>query len=254
MNANPTTNPYSITLPFLYAVAADDEPLDLAIPARKNTKRTGELGEAAFLHQAAGRGYKILRPWGDSERYDFVIDACAGFRRIQVKCTESLNARGYQVQSTFCDRRRKGKLTRHDIDFLAAYIIPLDLWYIVPVQAFPASASLRFYPDLHDASNSTRDARQPAAPSSKKINAATRNNSPSRTSRRSQASSPGAPSFLRPVRKDERSPGAPSFPRSVRNDGKSHSNNTTSRHRKKTYPRRRARLESYREAWHLLKE
>lgn len=196
MNTGATTNPYSITIPFLYAVAADDEPLDLPLPRRKNTKRTGELGEAAFLHQAAARGYKILRPWGDSERYDFVIDAGAGFRRIQVKCTESLNARGYQVQSTFCDRRRKGKLTRHDIDFLAAYIIPLDLWYIVPVQAFPASASLRFYPGSKD-----------AVPNS-------------RTSRRSLAAS----------RSKSRSRSA------------------------KTYPKRRARLESYREAWHLLTE
>lgn len=131
-------------IPFLYAVADPDLP---DRPRRKNTKRTGELGEAAFLHKAASLGFKILRPWGDSERYDFVIDAGAGFRRVQVKCTESINAHGYQIQSIYCDGRRKAKLTLRDIDFLAAYIIPLDLWYIVPVRAFPASASLRFYPD-----------------------------------------------------------------------------------------------------------
>lgn len=141
---NPTPQPGII--PFLYAVAEPDHPFNPRPRRRKNTKRTGELGEAAFLHRAARLGYKILRPWGDSERYDFVIDAGAGFRRVQVKCTESLNASGYQIQSTYCDGRRKGKLTIRDIDFLAAYIIPLDLWYIVPVRAFPASASLRFYP------------------------------------------------------------------------------------------------------------
>src|SRR2546430_14529241 len=42
---------------------------------RPNTKRTGELAEAAFLHKAVGLGLKVTKPWGDSERYDFVVDA-----------------------------------------------------------------------------------------------------------------------------------------------------------------------------------
>ena len=42
---------------------------------RPNTKRTGELAEAAFLHKAVGLGLKVTKPWGDSERYDFVADA-----------------------------------------------------------------------------------------------------------------------------------------------------------------------------------
>jgi hypothetical protein len=50
------------------------------------------------------------------------------------------------VQSTYCDKKKKGKYTARDVDILVAYVIPLDLWYVVPVEAFPASASLRFYP------------------------------------------------------------------------------------------------------------
>src|SRR2546428_5464351 len=42
---------------------------------RPNIKRTGELAEAAFLHKAVGLGLKVTKPWGDSERYDFVVDA-----------------------------------------------------------------------------------------------------------------------------------------------------------------------------------
>jgi hypothetical protein len=116
---------------------------------RKNTKLTGELGEAAFLHTAIQRGLCVARPWGDSRRYDFIVQSspCSNtFHRIQVKCTESLNARGFQVQATYCDRKRKGKYTPADIDFLIAYIIPLHLFYIVPIAACPKSASLRFYP------------------------------------------------------------------------------------------------------------
>ena len=117
---------------------------------RKNTKLTGELGEAAFLHAAIHRGLCIARPWGDSRRYDFIIQSSPTsntFHRIQVKCTESPNASGFQVQSTYCDRKRKGKYTPGDIDFLVAYIIPHNIFYIVPIAACPKSASLRFYPE-----------------------------------------------------------------------------------------------------------
>jgi hypothetical protein len=79
-------------------------------PARKrpNTKRTGELAEAAFLFKAQLLGFHLAKPWGDSERYDFIIDNGQRCLRVQVKCTESINARAYQVQSTYCNKKRKG--------------------------------------------------------------------------------------------------------------------------------------------------
>lgn len=112
-----------------------------------NTKRTGELAEAAFVVKAASLGFAVSKPWGDSERYDFILDAGHRTWRVQIKCTESTNAGGYQVQSTYTDRKQKGHYTADDIDVLVAYILPLDLWYVVPAHALPASASLRFYPE-----------------------------------------------------------------------------------------------------------
>jgi hypothetical protein len=112
-----------------------------------NTKRTGELAEAAFVVNAASLGYAVSKPWGDSERYDFILDSGPRTWRVQIKCTESLNANGYQVQSTYTDQKKKGHYTSEDIDVLVAYILPLNLWYVVPANAFPASASLRFYPE-----------------------------------------------------------------------------------------------------------
>src|SRR5437016_1651581 len=112
-----------------------------------NTKRTGELAEAAFVVKAAGLGFAVSKPWGDSERYDFILDAGHCTWRVQIKCTESTNAGGYQVQSTYSDCKQKGHYTADDIDILVAYILPLDLWYIVPAHALPQSASLRFYPE-----------------------------------------------------------------------------------------------------------
>jgi hypothetical protein len=113
---------------------------------RPNTKRTGELAEAAFVVKAASLGFAVSKPWGDSERYDFILDAGHRTFRVQVKCTESINANAYQVQSTYTDGNHKGHYTAADIDVLVGYVLPFDLWYVVPVDALPGSASLRFYP------------------------------------------------------------------------------------------------------------
>ena len=50
-------------------------------------KQRGELAEMRFMLKAAGLGFGVAKPWGDSERYDFVLDSGKGFLRIQVKST-----------------------------------------------------------------------------------------------------------------------------------------------------------------------
>jgi hypothetical protein len=39
------------------------------------TKRRGELAELAFVLKAASLGFGVSRPFGDSERYDAILDA-----------------------------------------------------------------------------------------------------------------------------------------------------------------------------------
>src|SRR5213593_2000715 len=140
-------------------------------PSRKikrvNTKRKGELSEAAFLLKAAGLGFGVAKPWGDSERYDFILDShCPDSHnhdshnndsrnhavdrrlwRVQLKCTEVVRARGYDVQPIY-SIYGQGKMvyTADDIDVLVAHIIPLDIWYVLPIEAFAPCKSLRFYP------------------------------------------------------------------------------------------------------------
>ena len=116
-------------------------------PRRKNTKRTGELSEAAFLHKAVAQGFGVAKPWGDSERYDFILDNGSRLLRVQVKCTGYLRARGYDIQSIHTDRTRKAAYTEKDIDALIAHIVPIDAWYVIPIATCARIKSLRFYPD-----------------------------------------------------------------------------------------------------------
>jgi hypothetical protein len=231
-------SPLPSTLPELHAVAA-------VAPAKlrhrlDNTKRKGELSEAAFLLKASSLGFGVAKPWGDSERYDFILDphdttqAAPSFPdfgkggdfalssraqsrdlalsvapplsrslrqggdfdfvrvgtgalaratlslggaalqrcdsvppsrptrnlsptkdsapprlwRVQLKCTDALRARGYDVQPIYSIYGQgKRVYTANDIDVLVAHIVPLDVWYVLPVGAFSPCKSLRFYPD-----------------------------------------------------------------------------------------------------------
>ena len=41
----------------------------------RSAKRRGELVEVAFLHKAVSLGFGVAKPYGDSESYDFILDA-----------------------------------------------------------------------------------------------------------------------------------------------------------------------------------
>ena len=119
-------------------------------PQLSNTKRVGERSEAAFLYQASQRRFAICKPWGDSERYDFILDNRpqpeVHLFRIQIKCTDSLRAGAYETRATYSVGRRHIPYTKRDTDFIAAHVIPLNIWYIIPVEVCTPQPMLRFYP------------------------------------------------------------------------------------------------------------
>jgi len=66
------------------------------------------------------------------------------FVRVQVKSTMFLDRGGYTVTV----RGWRGKYTGDPFDFVAAYLIPLDIWYILPVASFKMRATVGLYPKL----------------------------------------------------------------------------------------------------------
>lgn len=114
---------------------------------RHNTSHTGELSEAAFLHKATRLDFGVAKPWGNSERYDFILDNGERLWRVQLKCTEVLRARGYGIQPIY-SIYGKGKMlyTANDVDVIVAHITPLDVWYVLPIEDVAPNRSLRFYP------------------------------------------------------------------------------------------------------------
>lgn len=178
------------------------------------TKRRGELAELAFTLRAYQLGFGVSKPYGDSERYDTIVDprdlcaphlptqhvptkichpersnpirkadriakskdpapagATADLRkvnpqrevrspraaarplppaaspplwRVQVKCTTHLLEGFYHLDAQRHTGGRAVPYLPGEIDFLAAYILPEDSWYIIPLSSFLGRTALLF--------------------------------------------------------------------------------------------------------------
>jgi hypothetical protein len=118
---------------------------------KRNPKRMGEVSQAAFLLKARTLGFGVALPWGDSEKYDFIVWAGRGGRllRVQVKATGRLHRRGYEVRPVYSTRGEgKKRYTADEIDVLAAHVQTKDVWYLLPIAAVGQAKSLRLYPDI----------------------------------------------------------------------------------------------------------
>jgi hypothetical protein len=112
----------------------------VAAPTRK---RRGEAAEAAFLARATALGFTVLIPWGDSNRYDSVVELDRGFLRVQVKSATRYAETRYRVKTTGANGQ---VYTSKEIDFFVGYVVPENIWYVIPIQAIGHRKSIRFYP------------------------------------------------------------------------------------------------------------
>jgi hypothetical protein len=95
-------------------------------------KLRGEWAELCFMQRATQFGLILTKPWGDSAPYDFAVDHLGHFLRIQVKCTlQRREKNSYRC----CLDHNGSPYTPAQIDFFAAYVIPVDVWYILPLAA-----------------------------------------------------------------------------------------------------------------------
>ena len=136
------------------------------------TKRRGEISELAFALAAARHGFGISKPFGDSERYDIILDPSHVVRvipteaerqraqwrdllfaaprphpiRVQVKSSTQFLCGLYRVNAHRRIHGRAVPYTLAEVDFFAAYIIPEDSWFIFPLPHILGLTSLSLSP------------------------------------------------------------------------------------------------------------
>jgi hypothetical protein len=106
----------------------------------RDNKKRGEWAEAVFAARAAENGLTVSKPFGDSARFDCVVGSTGKFVAVQVKCTiaKQGSAKGY-----ICNLKTNNvKYEPGSFDFLAAYAILEDTWYLVPEKEIRGRSAL----------------------------------------------------------------------------------------------------------------
>ena len=116
-----------------------------------NSKQKGNITELECMLAFVKLGYNVLIPYGDCERYDFVVDIKGNFYKIQVKTSRTEDEeKSYIIFNTSSQTTKNGKQVHHSYDkeqidyFMTTYNSQA---YLVPVQETAAREKrLRFLP------------------------------------------------------------------------------------------------------------
>ncbi len=118
---------------------------------RRNSNHVGEIAEMQFMLDAARRRFGVSRPFGNSERYDLILDAPRRLWRVQVKASGAEHHNGFAVRACWRTTRKHMPYTSKEIDFLAVVIQGRRLrgrriWYLIPVRALGGRLTINLYP------------------------------------------------------------------------------------------------------------
>ena len=115
-----------------------------------NQKQKGNLTEIKCMTAFLEAGYNVSIPYGDSCRYDLIVDINGKLIRVQVKTAslkdESGNAISFSCRSTHVTSSgvKNVRYSENEIDFFATF------WdnqcYLIPISECSAEKVLRFVP------------------------------------------------------------------------------------------------------------
>ena len=112
----------------------------------RTPKALGELAELAFAFKAASLGFGVSKPLGDNQPFDFILNAGHRLWKVQVKSTYHIDETCYFNTVRAAVGGRSRVYSAENIDVLAGWVMPLDVWYIIPVQAFAPRMGVEVYP------------------------------------------------------------------------------------------------------------
>ena len=109
----------------------------------EDKKLRGEWAESVFMARANQHGLPVSKPWGEMCSYDFIIGKTGRFVSVQVKSTLSKEKTGYVCTV----RGGHQAYSAGSFDFLAAYVVPEDAWYLIPAKLIHGKECITLYPN-----------------------------------------------------------------------------------------------------------
>ncbi len=107
-------------------------------------KKRGEWVELKFMAEAAARNLSTSKPYGDMENFDVVVGRPGKFVGVQVKSTSFRHSNGYLCSVS---ARNHQAYAAGSLDFLAGYVVPENVWYIIPARLIQGKRSIMLYTD-----------------------------------------------------------------------------------------------------------
>lgn len=112
------------------------------------SKEVGEIAEVFVLARLISLGFTVSIPWGDSARYDLILDDESKLYRVQVKTGRLQN--GCVVFNANSVNLRTQTRSNYvgDADYFAVYVEELGNVYLIPItEELPTSeVTLRLIP------------------------------------------------------------------------------------------------------------
>lgn len=134
---------------------------------KRDTKKIGTVSELMVMAALVRAGYRILIPYGDSARYDVVVeDADGAFHRVQIKtgCLRNgaIEFKGFSTHS----HRGRASIRNYvgEVEFFGIYSPQVGRCYLIPASQVPWQGSLRIDPTKNRQSKGIRWAADYALP------------------------------------------------------------------------------------------
>ena len=119
---------------------------------RKQEKRTykiGDISEAFFIGEAIKNKFIVSKPFGNAEKYDFVLDFKNKLIRVQVKTANFFDKKcigGRYMANIFSGKFHSAKkYNKKDVDYICLYVPATADWYIIPTNKLD-SLHISVYP------------------------------------------------------------------------------------------------------------
>ena len=111
----------------------------------QDKKLRGEWAESVFMARASEHGLPVSKPWGDSRSFDCVVGRPGKFVAVQVKCTVAKLESGKGYICSVCSSHKAYRAGA--FDFVAAYVVLEDVWYIIPAKLIRGKKSISLCTD-----------------------------------------------------------------------------------------------------------
>ena len=152
-NTNQSPSGTTETYPMPRLASPGRNPASRRSPAQKAARargiaitRVGDLGEVAFVHKAMSLGYVVGKPYGQMHRYDFMVEGGNKLWRVQVKTSTCIRDGRYQLCVQRITHRRVVAYKKSELDFVVAYLMPEQSWYIQPISVVAGRRSFLLAP------------------------------------------------------------------------------------------------------------